>query len=265
MTAKRLEVPQNDVLLDSPTPVLAPAWGTAPRQLAEALRVGLCPKDGDFDCFLTYELQVVSEQHWTPLAVAQRAAKWFYELNVRSVADIGSGAGKFCVAAALAGRCHYTGLEQRLRLVSAARALAKLFGLNDRVEFVHGTLGHIATPVADAYYLYNPFGENLFSPSGHVDEEVEFSDARYAHDIAAVGDLLQQAAVGTYVLTYNGFGGRVPSCYDEVRVARDLPNVLRLFQKTRQRRTTHGSSHQRTPGRPEPTSLARVRALPSRT
>ncbi|HEX7669859.1 MAG TPA: hypothetical protein VF395_09760, partial [Polyangiaceae bacterium] len=176
-------------------------------------------------------LGVVSNQFWTPLAVATRVAAWLDEFNVETVVDIGSGAGKFCVATALAGRCSFVGLEQRPRLVRAARHLARLFRIEERVHFLHGTLGDDALPVADAYYLYNPFGENLFGLGDHLDEEVELGSERYSRDVTAVETLLGEARVGTFVFTYNGFGGRLPESYEEVRVDRELPNVLRLSRK----------------------------------
>ena len=56
-------------------------------------------------------LRGVSGQHWTQLVVAKRAAEWLDALRIRIVVDIGSGVGKFCVAAALVGHCRFTGLE----------------------------------------------------------------------------------------------------------------------------------------------------------
>jgi predicted RNA methylase len=215
------------------TPVDGSARRLSPRRVADALGTGSCPADRTFDHFLPDELRAVSSQYWTPLAVAKRAAEWFGDLNVRTVVDIGSGAGKFCVAAALAGRCRFTGLERRSRLVASARTLARLFEVDDRVSFVEGAFGAIATPVADAYYLYNPFGEYLFGSKDHLDGDAERSDERYKRDVAAVQDLLQRARFGTCVLTYNGFGGRVPSSYQEIHVDNELPNELRLWRKER--------------------------------
>jgi len=208
-----------------------PASRVAPQRVADALRTGRCPADRAFDRFLPDSLRIISVQYWTPLVVAKRAAEWFDDLNVRTVVDIGSGAGKFCVAAALAGHCRFTGLEQRPRLVDSARALARLFDVDDRVRFVEGALGTIATPVADTYYLYNPFGEYLFSP--HDVKNGERRDARYARDVAAVQDLLRRARFGTCVLTYNGFGGHVPASYRQIRVDNTLPNALHLWRKER--------------------------------
>jgi hypothetical protein len=124
-----------------------------------------------------------------------------------------------------------------VQLVAAARTLAREFGVDDRVTFVKGEFGTIATPVAGAYYLYNPFGEHV---SGSTDrlETVTRSLQRYARAVAAVEDLLQRARVGTCVLTYNGFGGRVPASYRQIRIDRTLPNLLDLWIKERHKPTT---------------------------
>jgi predicted RNA methylase len=197
------------------------------------------PTDRDFDQFLPSELRCVSGQYWTPLVVAIRAAEWLDELNVRTVVDIGSGAGKFCVAAALSGRAQLViGVEQRARLIAAARDLAHVLDVGERVTFIHGTFGETSLPEADAYYLYNPFGENLFGPAEHLDDDVELGDARYQRDIAAVEKLLREARVGTYLLTYNGFGGEVPSSYRQVRVDLEMPNHLRMWRKTKENSLT---------------------------
>lgn len=209
---------------------LAP-HGATPQQIASALRAGSCPPDRVFDRLLPPDLSALSQQHWTPLAVVQRAAAWFEELGVERVVDIGSGAGKFCVAAALTCGAGFLGLEQRPRLVGVARHLAESFGLGDRVRFSLGTLGEVSLPPADAYYVFNPFGEHLFGPEDRIDHTVESSDARYARDVALVEELLRSAPTGTYLLTYNGFGGRVPRNYREVRADWGLACVLRMWRK----------------------------------
>ena len=142
--------------------------------------------------------------------MAKRTAEWLDDLNVRTVVDIGSGAGKLCVAAALACHCHFTGLERRPRLVAEARTLARLFDVHDRVNFIEGAFGDIVTPVADAYYLYNPFGEYLFGSGEYFDRDGKRDNKRRARDVAAVENLLQRAPIGTCVVTYNGFGDGYP-------------------------------------------------------
>lgn len=215
------------------TPVEGIARHPSAQQVAHALRVRMCPGDRAFDRFLPYDLRLASSEHWTPLEVALRVAGWLDGLAVRTVVDIGSGAGKLCVAAALASRCDFTGIEQRPRLVAAARDLAQVFDVEDRVRFVQGTLGQCSLPEADAYYLYNPFGENLFGQDGHLGHDVELSEERYERDVTFMEAFLERARVGTYIIKFNGFGGRMPPAYDPIRVDRAMPNVLRMWQKTR--------------------------------
>lgn len=203
--------------------------------LGDALRAGLSSESDDaFDQFIPYQDQRVSTEYWTPLRVATRAAQWLNYFGARSVVDVGSGVGKFCVAAALGSACQFTGIEHRPRLVEAARTLAHLFEVSDRVSFVQSAMLDIGWPKADAYYLYNPFGENLCSEKFQLDRDVELGLARYQREIAAAERAIEQAARGTFVITYNGFGGRVPDSYEEVAIDRDLPYELRMWRKTRQ-------------------------------
>jgi predicted RNA methylase len=224
-------IPEEEAAVPAVIRFDADATQLSPRRVAEAIRAGNVT-DRAFDRFLADEHEAISAVHWTPVAVALRVARWLEELEVKTVVDVGAGVGKFCVASALAGSsCHFIGVEQRPRFVEAARALAELFEVTNRVEFVEGSLGEAPLPDAEAFYLYNPFGENLFEPEDHLDTEVELNDERYARNVADVEDLLHHARVGTYVITYNGFGGRVPDTYKEVRVDRWLPNLLKMWRK----------------------------------
>lgn len=209
------------------------------RRVAHALRADVCPTDAAFDRFLPQDLREVSEQYWTPLRVVKRAVEWLAELRIRTVVDIGSGAGKFCVAGALLTDARFIGLEHRRSLVESAHALAKTFGVSRRVTFVHGALGAVATPRAEAYYLYNPFCDYWFdSRRDDSDPEVTFNHARREADIAAVERLVRLSPIGTTVLTYNSFGGRMPECCDLLHLEWALPGALRLWRK--QRDTANG-------------------------
>jgi hypothetical protein len=206
----------------------------AARRVAQALRADACPTDTAFDRFLPLDLRDVSEQYWTSLRVVKRAAEWLAELRIRTVVDIGSGAGKFCVAGALLTDARFIGLEHRRSLVESAQALAKAFGVSRRVTFVHGALGAVPTPRAEAYYLFNPFCEYwLDSRRDDRDPDVTFTHARRKDDIAAVERLIRLSPIGTTVLTYNGFGGRMPDCCDLLHLEWTLPGALRLWRKQR--------------------------------
>jgi SAM-dependent methyltransferase len=206
----------------------------AARSFAERLRSPHCALDDDeFDRFLPGPLKDVSHLYWSPLAVAQRAAEWLDEAGIQRVLDVGSGAGKFCVAAAIFGRCRFIGLEQRPFLVDAARGLARLFEVDDRVRFVRGELGVARVPAADAFYLFNPFGHYRFETEPLMETHLLSIQRQRLDDIAAAERLLQGAAVGTWLLTYNGFGGRVPNGYRAIRTDSTFRNALRLWRKER--------------------------------
>jgi SAM-dependent methyltransferase len=200
-------------------------------RVVKALRQKRVPEDRDFDLFLPRELRALSDQHWSPLSVAVRTAEWIDDLGVATVLDVGAGAGKLCVAAALASHARFVGIEQRPSLVAAARELARIFGVDDRVTFLEGKLGDVELPPCDALYFYNPFGENLFGKASHIDEEVELHRARHTKDVHLAEDLLARAPAGTVVILYNGFGGTMPAAYDQIRIDREQPSVLRAWRK----------------------------------
>lgn len=209
-------------------------WAIAGRpslpRVAAALRAGLAPPDRMFDHYLPRALRQVSPRHWTPLEVVARAATWLDDLGIASVVDIGSGAGKFCVAAALACDASFIGLEQRADLVRSARELAELFGVQARVRFEHVTFTPEALPIADAYYVYNPFGENLLRADEQIDLEVELTGERHAREVIAFETMLRGLPRGAHVLAYNGYGGVMPANYTELRADDSFPNALRLWR-----------------------------------
>lgn len=204
------------------------------RLVAAALRAGRPSANEAFDRFLPDELRRVSDRYWTPLSVVRRAAQWLRETQARSVVDIGSGAGKFCVAAALLTRCEVVGLERRAALAAAARDLAAVFDVDARVRIVTGELDPLTAPRADAYYFFNPFGEYRFDSAVFDEPGTAFTHEHHRRGVAAVTTLLSRAPAGTFVITYNGFGGTMPSSYEQIDIAQRLPGTLRLWK----RRTT---------------------------
>jgi hypothetical protein len=203
-------------------------------ELLADFRAGRHPEDRTFDRVLARNLRLASPTHWTPIEVIARVSEWIDRHGIRSVVDVGAGAGKFCVVAALLTRCRFVGIEQRAWLVDAARELARVMRVEDRVRVVHSTLGEEPLPSADAYYFFNPFGENLFDVEDSLGADVEHGLERRTRDVKAAKAALDDRPLGTYVITYNGFGGRMPPRYGEIDVDRELPNVLRLWRKDSQ-------------------------------
>lgn len=201
---------------------------------ASLRRLRPCP-DSAFDAYLSPELRSVSARHWTPLEVVVRAVQWLRDAGVETVVDIGSGAGKFCVAAALASSGTFTGIERRPHLVLAARRLASTFGVGERARFVDGTFGEVPVPRADAYYLFNPFAENQFGTADLIDDDIQPSDDRYDAEIRTTWRFLTGLPAGTLVLTYHGYGGRFPASFESISVDYGFSGDLRLWRKRDQR------------------------------
>src|SRR4051812_20257231 len=81
------------------------------------LNTSLFSSDAAFDWMYPECFQVLSLKHWTPLAIARKAAGFLAEPGTR-VLDIGSGIGKFCLAAAHHfPETFFYGVEQRHELV----------------------------------------------------------------------------------------------------------------------------------------------------
>jgi hypothetical protein len=127
----------------------------------------------------------------------------------------------------------FTGVEQRQHLVDAARTLAARFGVLRQVSFVHGELEVVDPSRFDALYFYNPFGENIFPRSDRLDDTVEISHARFGRDVTTAERLLSRMSIDSYLVTYNGYGGRVPDSFDLIHAKVAGLNLLRLWRKTR--------------------------------
>ncbi len=189
--------------------------------------------DALFDALFDAPVQARSSRFWTPLAVAARAAQLFAERDVRHVLDVGSGPGKFCLAAAAAcPTIDFTGIEQRPHLVAAARAAAAQLGLAN-AHFLAGSLANLTWPALDGLYLYNPFAENICPEVEPIDSTVELSTPRYMADVRFVGAAITAAPVGTVMVTYHGFGGPIPMSYDLVHAERACSGWLRAWEKRR--------------------------------
>lgn len=211
----------------------------AAARIRDLLGAGLPVSDKEFDACLPESQQRVSARYWTPVRVAVRLATWLAHAGVERVLDVGSGAGKFCVVGALASELTYTGVEHRAHLVEAAEELAERFGVSDRATFQVGTLDAVDLNGCDAFYFYNPFGENHFTATDHLDSTVELNRRRFDREVAKVEHLLERVPLGMHLATYNAFGGRVPDTFDLVHAQIAEVSLLRLWRKVR-RRTSGG-------------------------
>lgn len=196
------------------------------------LRRGQKVDDSIFDAVYPPWIRRFSQHFWTPVEVALRATSLLGVGSATRVLDVGSGVGKFCIVGAAATGGRFTGLEHRATLVEAGRAaVAKT--ASARVELVLGTVDDVPWETFDAFYLYNPFEENLWEdPAERIDSTIELSQDRFCRDVRAVERGLERARRGARVATYHGFGGRLRSFRPVVEEPCGT-GLLRIWEKTR--------------------------------
>jgi SAM-dependent methyltransferase len=169
-------------------------------------------EDDRFDQIFPERVRRLSSLYWTPVAVASHAAKLLVRKPGIRVLDVGCGPGKFCLIAAALTDGHFTGIEQRADLAKVAKDAA-LKERRKNIEIIHGNVTDLSFSEYDAFYLFNPFEENVFENQS-IDRSVPLSADLYIKYIKYVAAELCAKPFGTLVVTYAGPALEVPSCYD---------------------------------------------------
>jgi SAM-dependent methyltransferase len=182
-------------------------WLSAVRRLRRARAVS----DADWDRVYPWHYRELSSVHWTPVSVARRAARLLSTGPNTRILDVGAGVGKFCVVAALTAPGIFVGVERRGAMVDVARSIAHRAHVSGP-RFVHGRVEQLDWAHFQGFYLFNPFAEFQWSDDrGAGYPEAEWGE--YERLVALVEQRLAETRAGTRVVTYHGFGGRMPGCF----------------------------------------------------
>jgi SAM-dependent methyltransferase len=168
-------------------------------------------EDNRFDLVYPPLIRAASTVHWTPVPIARCAAEFLVREPGMRVLDIGCGPGKFCIVGAMATKGRFTGVEQRRHLCDTARSVIGQARIPN-VEILHGNVMEIEFSNFDAFYLFNPFEENL-EANRKIDTTVNLSGELYETYTEHVARQLALAPLGTRVATYCGFCQEVPMGY----------------------------------------------------
>jgi SAM-dependent methyltransferase len=171
--------------------------------------------DEEFDSFYPMKMRKLSATHWTPVAVARKAAEFLVKGVDTKVLDIGSGAGKFCVLAANFTSAQITGVERRENLVLLSRKLAMRQEVKN-VNFVHADIKDIDFKAYDSFYFFNAFEENI-NLTDKLDSSDSIDSEQYRHYCQLLHDRFDEARIGTRVVTYCGEGKEIPDSFTLVR------------------------------------------------
>ncbi len=184
--------------------------------------------DEQFNQLYPASIELLSRRHWTPLNIARKAAAFLaVENNVR-ILDIGSGAGKFCLAAAYyRPKAFYSGVEQRKNLIDHAETALEMLGL-ENVSFIHGNFTQLDFRKYDHFYFYNSFYENLVG-TDKIDENIDYSPELYNYYNRYLYKSLDQKPAGTRLATFHSLQDEIPPDYHVV--GSEINNLLKFWIK----------------------------------
>jgi SAM-dependent methyltransferase len=175
------------------------------------LNTRLFKNDAEFDQIYPEHFQLLSRKHWTPLSVAFEAAEFLAQPNAR-VLDIGSGVGKYCLAAGYyCPETSFFGVEQRHELICWAEE-AKGYTNLPNVNFVFGNITQINFKEFDHFYFYNSFYENI-DQENQIDDTIELSESLYTYYNHYLYNALNQKPLGTRLVTFHSLEQEIPPSY----------------------------------------------------
>lgn len=165
-------------------------------------------------------LTAQASMHWTPLHIARKAAAFLAAEDGKRIADIGSGGGKFCLAAAYyQPGCFFHGIEQRQNLVNAARIAQQTTKLQN-VDFVHANIIETDLSAYDHFYFFNSFYEHV-AEDHRIDSQLSYSKELYTAYNRYLFKQLNKKPVGTRLVTFHSTQHEIPPSYFEMSVSDD--------------------------------------------
>lgn len=184
--------------------------------------------DDQFHYLYPPSMRLLAVKHWTPLHITWRIAQYLAPAEHVRVLDIGSGIGKFCLAAAwcMPSACFF-GVEQRKDLVVHAETARKVLGL-DNVQFIHGNFTRLDFDQYDHFYFYNSFYENLVA-TDKIDDNIAYSSELFNYYNHYLYKKLDEKPPGTRLVTFHSLEEEIPPSYQLVEA--QVEDLLKLWIK----------------------------------
>jgi len=184
--------------------------------------------DREFHQLYPPMIQKRALRHWTPLQVSRYAAQFLVTEPGSRILDIGSGVGKFCLAAAYyqPGGMFF-GIEQRKDLHEIALGIKSELQL-ENAFFMQGNFTQLDLAAYDHFYFFNSFYENL-DGSEKIDATIQYSSSLYNYYNRYLYKQLEQLPQGTRIATYHSLEDEIPPCYYVVKTHYD--NLLKFWIK----------------------------------
>ena len=184
--------------------------------------------DIEFNRLYPLSIQNLAKKHWTPLHIAQRAASFLAAENNVTILDVGSGVGKFCLAAAYhKPNAFFFGVEQRKGLIDHAEGAKEILQLNN-ATFIYGNFTQLDFKQFDHFYFYNAFYENV-AGTDKIDNSIVYSSELFNYYNRYLYRQLEQKPVGTRLVTFHSLEDEVPQGYHVVGT--EMDSLLKFWIK----------------------------------
>jgi SAM-dependent methyltransferase len=184
--------------------------------------------DAAFDQLYPTAIQELAYRHWTPLEVAKKAAEYLVTKKKNKILDIGSGVGKFCLAAAQhKPAAFFYGIEQRQSLVDLANAAKEKLDIKN-VSFLQGNFTKVDFSQYDHFYFYNSFYENL-DGTPKIDSSLHYTGELFDYYNAYLHQQLEKMPAGTRLATFHIIEEELTQGYHIVGT--DLEDSLKYWVK----------------------------------
>jgi SAM-dependent methyltransferase len=184
--------------------------------------------DVEFNLLYPISIQNLAKKHWTPVHIAQKAAYFLAAENNVTILDVGSGVGKFCLAAAYhKPNAFFFGVEQRKRLIDHAEAANEILQL-DNAFFIHGNFTQLDFRQYDHFYFYNAFYENMIG-TDKIDNSIVYSGELFNYYNRYLYRQLEQKPAGTRLATFHSLEDEVPPGYHVVGT--EIDSLLKFWIK----------------------------------
>jgi SAM-dependent methyltransferase len=184
--------------------------------------------DAAFHQLYPEPIRSLARLHWSPLYIIRKVVSFLTPNDTVKVLDIGSGVGKFCLAAAFYKPSgSFFGVEQRKALVGYAESAQQQLGITN-AGFIHGNFTQLHLNDFDHFYFYNAFFENL-AGTEKIDNEIVYSNELYNYYSIYLYNQLTKMPAGTRIATYCSWGDEIPPGYQLAEAHFD--NLLKCWIK----------------------------------
>lgn len=169
--------------------------------------------DLEFDKLLPPLYRYHSQVQWTSVPVARTIASWLENFPGKRFIDIGCGIGKLCIVLRFLTGLKIFGIEQRPHLVHLASEIIKTNNLQN-ISILEKNLLDLNWQEYDIFYLFNPFQEHVsLSPTAVIDNTIAFHRDHFMAYTSKVYEELQKMPRNKILITYHGYGGKLPKSW----------------------------------------------------